>query len=532
MSAAPTLNQIQQVNLAASRCVGTAINWDEYFGEAGKEHYKLLHWLAGQFSDAGIFDIGTHRGASALALASGSKKNQIFSFDLEHKYPLAQVSTITYGTDNLMTPEGREQWRKKLLAAPFIFLDIDPHEGTRELEFIGWLREQRYKGFVICDDIWYFKPMRDNFWYKVPGAEKVDVTALGHWSGTGIIRFPEWASQETLDLWPAAASPQPGNWTVVTGYFDLTAMPDASMSIKARPAGHYLANARATMAVEQNLVVYCEPEHVEELRAMRPAWLLENHTKFVPMSFEDFPLTQWRSKIIENRKTHPYQFDDRNTASYYLLCMARYAMLQKAMAENTFGSTHFAWLNICIERMGWRNVAALESVWPVNRDRFSTCWIDYQPEQLARNTTEYFRWGRCGMCSGFFTGRKEFMEQFCSAITEQFLRVLEEGYGHADEQLFSLVYFDKPEIFEHYYGDYQEMITNYVAPVDRTFEPVRLVGAHALAHGNLSVAVKALEAVWFAWKRGAALLDGGQLAELVRLLRQCNSRMGLGATVA
>ena len=36
------------------------------------------------------------------------------------------------------------------------------------------------------------------------------------------------------------------------------------------------------------------------------------------------------------------------------------------------------------------------------------------------------------------------------------------GYGHADEQLYSPVYFDNPHLFAHYYGDYQQMITNYV----------------------------------------------------------------------
>jgi hypothetical protein len=526
----PTLATLQQLSLQGHVAPNTAINWDEFRGEAGKEHYKLLHWLASQFTDSSLFDIGTHRGASGLALATGGATNTVYSFDLEHKYPLPQRANISYHTDNLMTPEGREQWREKLLGSPFIFLDIDPHEGTRELEFIGWLREQKYAGFVICDDIWYFKEMRNNFWFHVPGQERVDITTLGHWSGTGIIRFPEAASPTTLELWPTAASPAPSNWTVVTGYFDLTKMPDASISIKARPAQHYLENARATMAVEQNLVVFCEPEAVEILKGMRPAWL-EAHTKYIPMSFEDFRMTQYRSKIQENRKTHPYQFDDRNTASYYLLCMARYDMLKRVMEENPFGSTHFAWLNICIERMGWKNVAALERVWPEQRDRFSTCWIDYQPEALVRNLPEYFKWGRCGMCSGFFTGRLNFMKEFCDSVEQKFLEALEAGYGHADEQLFSQVYFDKPDIFEHYYGDYQEMITNYVEPVDRPYEPVRLVATHALAHGNPSVAIGALAAVWTAWKKGIAVLDGGQQAELVRLLRQARSRLGFGLTL-
>jgi hypothetical protein len=524
-------HSVEKVDLAPLVQDGTAINWDEFRGVPGREHYKLLAWLAAKYQGRDIFDIGTHRGASALALSAGSGTNQIYSFDLEHKYPLPRPANVTYSTDNLMEEAGYSQWREKLLGSAFIFLDIDPHEGTRELVFIDKLRQEGYAGFIICDDIWYFKEMRDNFWYKVPGADRVDVTAAGHWSGTGVIRFESTAAAATLTLFPVAAAERPGNWTVVTAYFDLTKMSDASISIKSRPSGHYLASARATMAVEQNLMVFCEPESVDALRAMRPTHLLESHTRFVPMSFEDFPMTKFRAQIQQNRREKPYHFDDRNTASYYLLCMARYAMLKMAIAENPFNSTHFCWLNVCIERMGWRNLWALDSVWRTNRNRFSTCWIDYQPEALVRNMPEYFKWGRCGMCSGFFTGNAEFMKAFCDGIEAKFLYALEAGYGHADEQLFSMVYFDQPEIFDVYYGDYREMVTNYVEPVDKPFEPVRLLVEHALAHGDAATAARGGTSVWNAWKDGKAPLDEGQRGHLERLLREARRRLGLGATL-
>jgi hypothetical protein len=46
-----------------------------------------------------------------------------------------------------------------------------------------------YNGFVVCDDIWHFKDMRDRFWYKIPYFNKFDLTELGHFSGTGIFTF-------------------------------------------------------------------------------------------------------------------------------------------------------------------------------------------------------------------------------------------------------------------------------------------------------------------------------------------------------
>jgi hypothetical protein len=309
----------------------------------------------------------------------------------------------------------------------------------------------------------------------------------------------------------------PSNWTVVTAYFDLTRMPDASPSIKARSAAHYLASASATMNLDQNLVVFCEPDMVDTLRSIRPEYLHEK-TRFIPISFEDFPLTKHRSQIIENRKIRP-PTDDRNTASYYLLCMARYAMLKRVIEENTFGSTHFAWLNICIERMGPKNVEQLPRVFEINRDKFSTCYIDYQrKEDYLENV---MRWGRCSMCSGFFTGNAHYMKTFCDRIEEAFLECLANGYGHADEQLYSLVYFDDPSIFDVYYGDYTEMVTNYEWIRDHPNKPLYLLIKHSYESGDKATCLNGCLALWRSWKKGYAKLSEQEVTHLIWYYEHC-----------
>jgi hypothetical protein len=111
--------------------------------------------------------------------------------------------------------------------------------------------------------------------------------------------------------------------------------------------------------------------------------------------------------------------------------------------------------------MGISNVYRLDESLALNRDKFSTCYIDYVPYELIKDTHEYFRYGRCSMCSGFFTGNMNYMYAVCGLIQDKFVEFLNMGYGHADEQLYSPVYFENPHLFEHYYGDYNQMITNY-----------------------------------------------------------------------
>ena len=49
------------------------------------------------------------------------------------------------------------------------------------------LVEGHYDGLLMLDDI-YLNPTIQSFWEKI-GLEKIDLTPLGHWSGTGLVRF-------------------------------------------------------------------------------------------------------------------------------------------------------------------------------------------------------------------------------------------------------------------------------------------------------------------------------------------------------
>lgn len=430
----------------------------EFPGKSGVEHYKLLAWFSMRFNNSDIFDIATYRGFSALAL-SYNKNNTVHTFDLPDKSNLVdprmkEKSNIKFYNENIFDIETREKWQEKLLKASLIFVDIASQDGNLEYEFYEFLRDSKYKGVIIFNDIWYYKGMRDNFWYKIPTENKYDLTEVGHWSGTGLVRFiPEEVPRPLVN--------SEKSWTFVTSCFDLTRCSDANESIKSRPVSFYLENAKTTMSLDVNLVVYCDEYSYNDLKELRPEYLREK-TKYIVMSFEDFPLIKHRNRIILNRLLKPYQFDDANTASYYLSCMTKYTMLKETIEKNIFSSTHFAWINLCVEKMGYKNCLNLSKVIQTYRDKFSICYIDYNPPSLISNLDEYFKWGRCSFCSGFLTGNVHYMYTVCTLIEKQFMEYLELGYGHTDEQLYSAVYFNNRDLFELYYGDYHSMVTNYL----------------------------------------------------------------------
>jgi hypothetical protein len=301
-------------------------------------------------------------------------------------------------------------------------------------------------------------------------------------------------------------------WTLVTGFFDLTLENDVTPSSRSRE--FYYKTAISTLALNQNLVIYTDPANYDAIYEIRTRYGLLPKTKFVVQNFSDFPLYQHKERIIENRKKIP-SIDPRNNPSYYLLCMARYAMLKATIKDNYFQSTHFAWINFNIQTMGLRNVELLDDCLSQYRDRFSTVYIGYISEPDVRNNFEFIRTGRCSMCSGFFTGSTEYMYKVCDLIEQKFVHYLELGYGHADEQLYSPVYFDHPELFEVYFGDYHQMITNYVRCYENPHPTIHFVIPGTFNDCKNALCAKACETIYKGMRSNYYKLNPTDLVNLL-----------------
>lgn len=446
-----------------------AILDQKFNNNSGKEHFKLLAYLSTKFDNIQIVDIGgTHKCRSSLAL-SYNPTNSVTIFDtifeIDNNSPLIKKNNIHYNNDykNQNIFDKLENYKNTLLNSTIIFLDLDKNDGINEFKLYEFLKINDYKGFIICDDVWHSENVRNNFWYKVEDDYKYDITEFGHSIGTGLITFnDEFSLKKNKNE----------NWTLVTAYFNLTKYDDVNPEIKARDQSYYISHSISTLSMPYNMVIYCDEESKDIIYSLRPPYL-RFKTKYIIWDFDEIRFKKnnilnensfkdYREKILQNRITHPYILDPRNNGSYYLFCMSRYVMLKDTILTNPFGSTHFCWINFCMQRMGVNNLRHLNEALSVNRNKFSTVYIDYISKPYIDITVGYFNSAMTSMCSGFFTGDTYYMYKVCDLIEDKFLQYLEMGHGHADEQLYSPVYFENKDLFEHYYGDYTEMITNYV----------------------------------------------------------------------
>lgn len=144
------------------------------------EHYMLLSHMSQQYNHTTIFDIGSFKGFSAVALST-NPTNKIVSYDIGYFLDIQnRPENVEYRIGNFFT-------EPDILQAPLIMFDVDPHDGKIEVEFFEWLTKNNYKGKVILDDI-HLNPEMRNFWKNIK-QERIDLTEFGHWSGTGMVIF-------------------------------------------------------------------------------------------------------------------------------------------------------------------------------------------------------------------------------------------------------------------------------------------------------------------------------------------------------
>jgi hypothetical protein len=118
------------------------------------------------------------------------------------------------------------------------------------------------------------------------------------------------------------------------------------------------------------------------------------------------------------------------------------------------------------------------------------------------------------------------MYEVCDLVEDKFLHYLQIGYGHADEQLFSPVYFDHPELFEHYYGDYLQMITNYTYIYEAPEPPIYNFIRNSYNNGNYA---KCLEGCLFVQRSvdlGKCVLSKEYTEYLAYYTQSCKERSG------
>jgi len=167
----------------------------QWVGQWPGEHYRLLSGLVRALRPSLVVEVGTFTGSGSLALVDGTRANDngqkslpTTSFPGGHprdpseggglRLRRARTAHRDLGQDAYFSDQ-----RTTLLSAELIFVD-GPKDGRFEPIFFSRLFDllSGSRHVVAADDIHFLNMVQTWNGLKV---DKLDITSLGHWSGTG-----------------------------------------------------------------------------------------------------------------------------------------------------------------------------------------------------------------------------------------------------------------------------------------------------------------------------------------------------------
>jgi|688.fasta_scaffold73560_2 predicted O-methyltransferase YrrM len=185
-------NDVDGVNIKFDELIKEPEFRNYYLMNGSQEHYRLLATLSNILDNSVILDIGTFKGCSALALAN-NPTNKVYSFNITNELSLwSYPENIEFIIDDVISG-GYDDIIKK---SDLILLDTF-HDGAFESKFMDYLKSLNYNGVVLFDDIFLNHEMT-SFWNQL-NMSKVDLTHLGHVTGTGCVFF-ENSTKEIIEL--------------------------------------------------------------------------------------------------------------------------------------------------------------------------------------------------------------------------------------------------------------------------------------------------------------------------------------------
>ena len=247
------------------------------------------------------------------------------------------------------------------------------------------------------------------------------------------------------------------NITFVTGIYDLGKREN---NPNRRQISDYLQHGNFLLSQDINLYIFCDPELEPYIKSKRK---YDDKTVLIPIPFEEWDLFPIQSKIISASLLNPVQNHNpfKDTPLYFLVMWLKFAMLRHAIKDNTFNSTHFAWIDYGITHVANCKYVVKDQIFTKVSEKVKVLMLKNWADNDLKDIRAFLSIRRGLLGCGFMTGNKENMKKFSKLFLEKALELLEQGYASTDEALLPYVIKDNPDLFDLYYGDYEAIFSNY-----------------------------------------------------------------------
>lgn len=426
--------------------------WSKDYSREYYEKQESLFNLFNQYDEnkCDVLEIGTFDGSSGLIilLAAENRDFNIFGIDICYDYyPEKSISILNKHFNNkykLIKGTSNNMLNEFKIGTKFDFIHIDADHSFQAVsqDILNCIRLSHK------DTIWIFDDM-DNIGVSSALKFHQDKFELIKIAGThGVFRLK---SKYLINI----NSNLP---TIVTALYDIRSKEDNN-SDNVRKLDHYLKLGSELLKLEIPIIIFTEANILDRIKELRPKEF-DNITKIITVDLEDTLFY----KDIHRLKNNLNKFKitnintEKDTPLYFIVNNNKFYFISQSIEQNPFDSSHFLWMDFGI----------CHNVKNINQIRR---WIHSVPNKIRQmeinpyieniSYKEYFKTIYHNVAGSLFSGSIENLKQYCELFNHKWDQILNEEWCQLDEAIMTIVIKENSNMFEHYYGDYPNLISGY-----------------------------------------------------------------------
>lgn len=229
-------------------------------------------------------------------------------------------------------------------------------------------------------------------------------------------------------------------------------------------------NMKSLLSIPCYLVINCNNILYPKIKELRSSFNLDHLTHYNILEFEEIWTYQYIEKIKKNRQVFWPTKDSRAGSESLVITCNKFDFVLKTIEANPFGTTKFGWIDANLGLDGRKiseNFENNQLLYILNniseKFRIQIMGVGDKKWKQLENKKDYYQQYRYIVCGCLFTLGLPYT-QILKRLKEIFIQTINEGCGHGEEMLYLEVLDEYYDQIEKAYGDYQQILHNFIEP--------------------------------------------------------------------
>jgi protein YibB len=257
--------------------------------------------------------------------------------------------------------------------------------------------------------------------------------------------------------------------TIVTTFFDIGR---DKWEKYGRTVDKYLENAKRMMSLKNNMVIYIQNKFVDFVKKNRKG----NPTVIIPIEIEELPAFVYFNRIksvmesieFKNGLKEP-SCPEVNNPFYDVIMFSKLPLIIDAIDQQYFpNTTRWIWMDFGIHEHMLQSQFLNKYLFDKEIPEEIKILCRSIPQLDDLNLQTFFKSQTNRLAGTCFSGSEKNMRLFDKYAREEINNALSNNVVDCDQSFFNIVYLKHQEIFKLYYGDWEQIFTNYFQTTENT----------------------------------------------------------------